>query len=245
MGKLTGAPSLSQGEKFWIAATTTAAQADLDSRWHASNTAGYSFNAGAGWQAANGVTPAFSVQGSGTTTPGQAPDAPHPAFGGNLFFDPCGQCNYDPNGGGFDVRGPHNCTFPGQTHWEAVPFVAARTGLPKRISAAILLNNPTFCPYNKVTLSIYSDNDCEGIPGTPLVSGEATVPLAPCDLAVAKLRNSPSLQRQTKYWVVATTTAAQASLDASWYASNDAQLAANLGIGWLQFSGGTPAFLVD
>jgi hypothetical protein len=245
VAKLTGAPALSQGVKYWIAATTTAAQTGLDSRWHASNTAGYSFNSGAGWQAGSGITPAFAVRGSVTFLGGTMSNAQDRSFGGNLFVDPCTGCDYDSNAGGFDVRGPDNCTLPGQTHWEAVPFVANRTGVPKRISAALVLHNPTLCPYNKVTLSLYTDNACQGTPGTPFVSGEASVPSAPCDLAVASLRNSPSLTKGVKYWVVATTTAAQTHLDAGWHPSNNAQLAADLGIGWLQFSSGTPAFLVQ
>ena len=176
---------------------------------------------------------------------GPAREVSQPAFGGNFFVDPCNGCNYDSDAGGFDVRGPRNCTAPGSTNWMAVPFIAQRTGVPRRISAAILLHNPDNCPYNKVTLSIYTDNNCEGLPGTPLVSVEATVPLAPCDLAVAKLPPSILLEEGKKYWVTATTSEAQAKLEARWWASNNAQLAANLGIGWFQFSSGTPAFLVE
>ena len=54
-----------------------------------------------------------------------------------------------------------------------------------------------------------------------------------------------SLSKGTKYWVVATTNASQAGLDASWYASNNAQLGFDLGFGWEQFSSGASAFAVE
>ncbi|HEY2711004.1 MAG TPA: hypothetical protein VGI60_00700 [Chthoniobacterales bacterium] len=171
--------------------------------------------------------------------------ASHPAFGGNLFVDPCTGCNYNPDVAGLDVRGPDNCTWPGQTASLAVPFVAQRTGVPRRISAAILLHNATNCRYNKVTLSLYTDNDCNGTPGIPLVSAQATVPQGSCELAIAKLHNSPQLTRGVRYWVTATATAAQARLDASWYVSNSGQFAVDLGDGWTEFSAGTPVFLVE
>jgi hypothetical protein len=116
--------------------------------------------------------------------------------------------------------------------------------VPRRISASIILRHPTDCPYNKVTLSVYTDN-CDVGPQTPLTSGVATVPTAPCDLAIAKLRNAPALVQGVKYWVVATTNDQQAGLDATWYASNDAQIGVNGGFGWLQFGGVTPGFLVQ
>ena len=123
--------------------------------------------------------------------------------------------------------------------WTAVPFVASKSGVPRRISAPIILHNPAKCPYNKVTLSLYTDN-CDLGPDTPLASGIATVPTAPCDLAVARLRNAPALVQGVKYWVVATTNDQQVGLDATWYASNDAQFGLNPGFGWLQFTAGTP-----
>ncbi|HEY2713630.1 MAG TPA: hypothetical protein VGI60_14040 [Chthoniobacterales bacterium] len=245
IAKLTAAPAITQGTKYWITATTTAAQTGLDSRWYASNNALYAFDLGEGWQASNGTTPAFAIQGPGTISDKAATAAAHPAFGGNLFVDPCTGCNYDSASGGFDVRGSENCTSPGQTASLAVPFVAQRSGVPKRISAAIILHNPRSCPANKVTLSLYSDKNCAGVPDTPLVSAKATVPLTPCELAVAKLRSSPSLVKGQKYWAVATTTPEQAGLDATWYASNSGQYAVDLGIGWIQSSTGTPAFLVE
>jgi hypothetical protein len=244
VARLRNAPTLTKGTKYWIVATTNGQQAGLDANWYGSNNAQYANNLGNGWEQFPGGTPAFMVQGSNTVFSDTTPDASHPAFGGNLFVDPCTGCNYDSNAPGFDVRGPENCTLPSQMHWEAVPFVAAKSGVPKRISASIILHNPTFCPENKVTLSLYTDN-CGAGPGTLLVSGVATVPAAPCELAVAKLRNGPSIVKGTKYWVVATTSAQQADLDASWHASNRAQLAVDLGIGWVQISAGTPAFMVQ
>ncbi|HEY2713629.1 MAG TPA: hypothetical protein VGI60_14035 [Chthoniobacterales bacterium] len=244
IAKLAGAPSLTQGTKYWITATTSAAQVALDSRWHPSNTAGYAANQEGVWIPSNGITPGFSVQGSNSLLGRTESNAQGQMFGGNLLLDPCNGLEYEPDGG-LEVRGPENCTTEGSTRWAAVPFIAARTGIPRRISAAITLYDPAFCTYNKVTLSLYTDNDCEGTPGTPLVSGQASVPLEAPDLAVAKLQHSPSLTKGIKYWVVATTTAAQANLDARWHGSNNAQLGVNLGDEWVQFSGGTPAFSVE
>ena len=99
---------------------------------------------------------------------------------------------------------------------------------------------------NTVTLSLYTDN-CGLGPGDPLVSGIATVPLNPdtCQLAVAKLSGSPALQQGVKYWVVGSTDENQTTLYATWYGSNNAQFALNLGDGWTQFPIGTPGFLVQ
>ena len=77
------------------------------------------------------------------------------------------------------------------------------------------------------------------------MSGIATVPKSPCDLAVATLTGAPALQEGVKYWVVATTDENQAALDSTWYGSNNAQFAINLGYGWIQFSFVTPGFLVE
>ncbi len=244
VARLPNAPILTRGTKYWVVATTNGQQSGLGSNWYGSNNAQFAFNTGTGWQHFTGGTPAFMVQGSGTVFSKTAPDAAHSAFGGNLFVDPCTGCNYDPNAPGFEVRGPNNCTSPGTIHWEAVPFVAARSGVPRRISASILLRHPVDCPENRVTLSLYTDN-CDLGPGTPMVSGVATVPIAPCDLAVAKLRNAPALTKGTKYWVVATTNAQQSGLDTLWYGSNGAQFGLNSGFGWIQFSAVTPAFLVQ
>ena len=203
------------------------------------------FNTGDGWQHVTGGTPAFMVEGSGIGLSQTLTDASHRAFGSNLFVDPCTGCNYYAPGNGsssgFDVRGPENCNSQSLS-WTAVPFVAAKSGVPTRISASIILYNPEW-PYNKVTLSLYTDN-CDVGPDTPLASGIATVPGAPCDLAIARLRNAPALVQGVKYWVTATTNDQQAGLDATWYASNAAQFALDLG-GWTQFTAGTPGFLVQ
>jgi hypothetical protein len=247
VAKIRNGPSLVQGVKYWITATTTSQQSALDSRWYASNDAQLAYNLGDGWVQSTAATPSFIVQGraSGDTVNiTQADRSARRLFGSNLFVDPCTGCNYDPDAGGFDVRGPDNCTLAGQTHWEAVAFVAKRTGVPQRIVAPIILNKPDICPQNRVTLSIYTDNCGEG-PGKLLVSGEATAPSSPCEMAVAKLRNAPSLTKNVKYWITATTTASQSALDASWFASNNAQLALADSFGWFQFSAGTPAFEVQ
>lgn len=250
--RLTNAPSLTKGTKYWVVATTNDRQNGLDATWYASNNAQIGLNIGVGWFQFSGGTPGFAVQGRGQGESAVArkpslkmPDVAHPTFGSNLFVDSCNPCNYDSFSNGYAVWGPNNCTFSGQTEWLGVPFIAAFSGVPKRISAPIILHNPTACPTNKVTLSIYTD-DCYPLgPGTPLVSGEATVPTALCDLAVAILRNAPSLAKGTKYWVVATTTEAQAALDAVWYPSNDAQFGINVGDGWYQSNDGVPAFMVQ
>jgi len=116
--------------------------------------------------------------------------------------------------------------------------------MPRRIRASVILNNAALCPSNKVTLSIYTDACYPTGPGTALVSGEATVPTKPCDLAVATVLNAPSLTKGTKYWVVASTNAAQAGLDANWYGANT-HLGLNAGVGWEQFSGDSPGFIVE
>jgi hypothetical protein len=125
-------------------------------------------------------------------------------------------------------------------------FIASATGVPEQISAAIILYDPTDCPTKTVTLSIYTDACWPIGPGTSLVSAVATVPSASCGLAVAKLANTPTLLiKGTKYWAVATTDAQQAGLDSSWYGSNNAQYALNMGDGWQHVNGITPALMVE
>ena len=156
-----------------------------------------------------------------------APDSPVAStiiFGSNLISDPCATCNYSDGGYYAAVVGPDNCIQPGTTQWVAGAFIAAATGVPEQISAAIILRDPSHCPTKTVTLSIYTDACWPIGPGTPLVSAVATVPTAPCGLAVAKLPNTPTLLiKGTKYWAVATTDAEQTGLDSSWYGSNNAQ----------------------
>ena len=72
-----------------------------------------------------------------------------------------------------------------QAHSSPRPLV-----FPSRSRLPIILRDPTNCPTNTVTLSIYTDACYPIGPGTPLVSAIATVPAAPCGLAVAKLPNS-------------------------------------------------------
>ncbi len=244
MAKLKDAPVLTEGTKYWVTATTTDQQAGLDANWYGSNNAQYANNLGSGWQQFAGGTPAFKVEGSSTVFSEPKTGNSSAAFGGNLLVDPNNGCDYDSNGSGFDVWGPENCTSPGTKKELAVPFVAARSGVPTRISASLILRNPAFCLDNLVTLSLYTD-DCGRGPGVPLVSGVATVPAAPCDLAVAELRDAPALTRSTKYWVVATTNARQASLTAGWYGSNNGQISVNAGFGWIQFGSVIPGFAVQ
>ena len=243
VARLTNALMLTRGQKYWIVATTDAEQSGLDAHWYGSNDAQVAINTGTGWTQSNNGTPAFLVQGKTGLQVASEPEPSIQGFGGNLFVDPCTGCNYDPNDGGLDVRGPDNCTLPGNLHWTAVPFVAAKSGVPMRISASIIVY--AFCQQNNtVTLSLYTDN-CGLGPGEALVSGIATVPIEPCDLAVAKLSEAPALQQGVKYWVVAATDESQAALDSTWYGSNNAQFGLNLGFGWLQFTAGTPGFLVQ
>ena len=89
-----------------------------------------------------------------------APDRPVAStiiFGSNLISDPCATCNYSDREGYFAVVGPDNCFLPGTTQWVAGAFIAAATGVPEQISAAIILRDPSDCPTNTVTLSIYTD----------------------------------------------------------------------------------------
>jgi hypothetical protein len=227
-----------------VVATTNAQQAGLDSNWYGSNNSQEAVNTGTGWQRYTGGTPTFMVEGSGINLAEALTGVSHSAFGSNLFLDPCTGCNYNSNSPGFPVQGPDNCTSPGTIAWIAVPFIASKSGVPRRISAPIIVKDPAKCPYNRVTLSLFTDN-CDVGPDTPLASGVATVPIAPCDMAVARLRNAPALTQGVKYWVIATTDDAQAELDATWYGSNVAQEGFSSGNGWIQFSDATPAFIVQ
>jgi hypothetical protein len=133
-----------------------------------------------------------------------------------LFVEPCNSCNYDSNDTGYFVWGPDNCLSPGRSEWLAVPFIAAATGVPKQISAPIIVADPRNCPTRQVTLSIYTDACYPNGLGTPLVSGLASLPRATCNMGVARLTNAPTLVRGQKYWVVATINAEQSGLDANW-----------------------------
>jgi hypothetical protein len=246
MAKLTNAPTLIGGEKYWVVATTTADQSSLDANWKPSNNNQCDINTGTGWTQSDRGTPAFLVQAIAALQSASEPEPSNQGFGGNLFIDPCTGCNYDPNDNGLEVRGPDNCTIPGHLSWTAVPFVAAKSGVPTRISASIILYDVPICTENKVTLSLYTNN-CDLGPGDLLASGIATVPKSAdqCELAVATLTGAPALQEGVKYWLTATTDETQAALDATWHGSNNAQVAGNFGDGWFQFSTGTPGFLVQ
>ena len=189
-----------------MVATTNADQSGLDANWYPSNDAQCAINTGTGWTQTNGGTPAFLVQAIAALQDASGPEPSTQGFGGNLFIDPCTGCNYDPHDSGRGRAWALTIVhYRGSLHWTAVPFVAAKSGVPTRISASIIVY--AFCQQkNTVTLSLYTDN-CGLGPGDPLVSGVATVPLNPdtCQLAVAKLSGAPALQQGVKYWVVATT----------------------------------------
>jgi hypothetical protein len=203
VAKLTNAPTLARGQKYWVVATTNAEQSGLDANWKPSNNAQWAFNTGTGWTQTSGGTPAFLVQGIRAAL--QDASEPQPStegFGGNLFIDPCTGCNYDLHGSGLDVRGPDNCTLPGSLFWSAVPFIAAKSGVPTRISASISVH--LFCQQNNtVTLSLYTDN-CGLGPGDPLVSGVATVPPSAdlCQLAVATLTGKLTWMRRGTHQIM-------------------------------------------
>jgi len=186
-----------------------------------------------------------TAPGRESIVPMRAPDSIDVTFGGNLIVDPCTACNYDSVAGGYYVWGTNNCISPGTTQWIAVPFISNATGVPKKITASITLDPACTTTTNQVTLGIYTDV-CGTGPGVVLASGKAIVPPAPCAVAVASLRTAPSLTAGTKYWVVATTTAAQDGLDAIWNASNTSQIGGDVANGgWFQFSGFVPGFMVN
>ena len=104
-----------------------------------------------------------------------APDASRITFESNFVADPCETCKYNSKPSGYFVWGPDNCTFPGDVHSIAVPFIASATGIPDRISTSIILNDPVDCPANKVTLGLYTDT-CGNGPGTLLAQTEIPWP---------------------------------------------------------------------
>jgi len=242
MAKLTGAPALVAGTKYWVTATTGPGQDALEALWHATNDGQVAKNLGDGWVEGSGLPPGFMVEGSRTVENGFT-SAARRTFASNLIVDPCTGCNHDANLGGYDLRGPQGCGYP-STSWFGASFIASFTGVPNRLLAAINLNSPDTCTEDKVTLSLYTDN-CGLGPGTLLVSGQAKIPLAECGLAVAKLANSPQILKGKKYWVTATTNAAQATLNATWFDTNATQFCLDLGEGWFQSSAGTAAFAVE
>ncbi|HEY2711003.1 MAG TPA: hypothetical protein VGI60_00695 [Chthoniobacterales bacterium] len=133
-----------------------------------------------------------------------APNTSSITFGGNFVADPCQTCKYNSEPSGFFVWGRDNCTSPGDIQSVAVPIIAAANGIPNRILTSIILNNPTDCPTDTVTLGLYTDTCGDG-PGTLLAQTEATVADAACGLTIAKLAGAPALSEGTKYWITATT----------------------------------------
>jgi len=243
VAKLTGAPALVAGTKYWVTATTGPGQDAFEAEWHSTNDGQTGTNTGGGWSQFTTNTPGFTVRGSAGPPSNLAP-ASRRAFASNLIVDPCTGCIRDAIFfDGYALRGPSGCG-DNSTSWFGASFIASFTGTPERLLAAINRNNAGFCLEDKVTLSLYTDN-CGLGPGTLLVSGQAKIPNAQCGLAVAKLKNSPQILKGTKYWVTATTNASQATLNASWYLPNNAQICVDLGEGWFQSSIGPPAFAVE
>ena len=115
--------------------------------------------------------------------------------------------------------GPDNClSYREQRNGLGFPLLPLPRVFPSKSRFPLLSADPRHCPSREVTLSIYTDACYPIGPGTPLVSAVARLPRATCNLGVAKLTNAPTLTRDQKYWVVATTTADQSGLDANWYA---------------------------
>jgi hypothetical protein len=242
VAKLRNAPALTAGTKYWIAATTNAEQDGLDAEWYPTTAGQVATNVGDGWVQGFGVPPGFMVEGSGTVLVDLTPARRRP-FASNLIVDPCSGCNHDAYFGGYYLRGPQGCGV-NETSWIGISFVASSSGVPNRLLASINLNNSEFCTEDKVTLSLYTDS-CGLGPGTALVSGQAKIPTAECGLAAAKLRNAPQLTKGTKYWVVASTSTAQATLNATWFLTNTNQACFDIGTGWFQSSFGTATFAVE
>ena len=155
---------------------------------------------------------------------------------------------YDFNAGGYYVLGINN-TVPdaGDDQWLGVSFWTGTSPVTaRRLQAAILQDTVAPGTNLRVNLSIYTDN--AGAPGTPVPGGTRNnnpVPVAaPNVLITANLAGGgAALAANTKYWLVATTSATS-DLGAVWYASNNAQIGANLpslATGWFMFSGLTPA----
>jgi hypothetical protein len=168
-----------------------------------------------------------------------------PPFFSNLVVDPCTACNYDSAAGGYYVWGSTNCELTATIQYIAIPFVAARAGVPRRLEASVV--NDVCGALNTFNLGIWSDACSGGIstgPNAPLTGGTgvAKAPAAPCALAVANLRAGPTLVAGTTYWLVASSieTGPQANPNFSgiWYAANTARIGGEVGAPpWFVFSG--------
>jgi hypothetical protein len=173
-------------------------------------------------------------------------DAPAVPFYTNLVTNTCTSCNYSAVNG-FLVLGPTNCFASGSTQWLAYPFVSAKSGVVKSLTAGITLD-ADLCTNgaNKCTLALYSDA-CGG-PATLLASAVATVPAAPCATVTVTLRRGPTLTLGTNYWIVATTATGQELFTGVWWQSNaaDSYVNFNDGNNWQESPlGGPGAFSVQ
>ena len=170
--------------------------------------------------------------------------APDANFFSNLKVDACTACSYSTQNGYF-VLGSNNCFAPGSTQWLAYPFTSQATGAVARVKLAITDSGLCVATSNKFTVAIYSDA-CTNTPGTQIGSAVvAGAPAAPCALANANFAGAGvALTAGTKYWVVVTTTAANAQkgTTAVWGMANSGYAPYNLndGGGWINFPDGAP-----
>lgn len=185
----------------------------------------------------------------GPMLPYQGPEWPGTPVFTNLGPTPSNL--YDFNAGGYYVLGINNGVIIGSDQWIAVSFwTTTQAAAVRHLQAAIGLEPANPGTQHKVVLSVYSDDASlvPSAPGMPLGGKTATVPpSAPNALTVATLTTAINLAANTKYWLVATTTPTS-DLGAIWYASNNAQIGANLpsqSTGWFSFSGLTPAGAVQ
>lgn len=115
-----------------------------------------------------------------------------------------------------------------------------------RVKLAITDSGFCVATSNKFTVAIYSDA-CTNTPGTRIGSAVvATAPAAPCALANANFAGAGvALTAGTKYWVVVTTSGANAQkgTTAVWWMANSAYAPYNLndGNGWINFPDGARA----
>ena len=128
--------------------------------------------------------------------------------------------------------------------WDAVPFIASKSGVPHRDFGFHYREG--FC---QVSLQ---QSNAKSLHGQLRSRSGQSVGLRRrhrSDSAMRfgrrEARSAPPLVQGVKYWVVATTNDQQAGLDATWYASNDAEFGLSPGYEWLQFGGVTPGFLVQ
>ena len=180
--------------------------------------------------------------------PMRAPDSVNAGapFFSNLTTDTCTSCNYD-TGNGFLVLGPTNCFAAGSTQWLAYPFIAAKTGVVRSLTAGITLD-ADLCSNGAATFTLALYSDACGGPATLLASAVATAPAAPCATVTVPLRRGPTLTAGTNYWIVATTAANQGGFTGVWWQSNAAKSYVNFNDGnlWQLTSPGSPgAFSVQ